>query len=305
MKKFVFYIEYLALKAIVLFLGLLPWKLALKIGESVGVFLTFVLAKRFKGSIYDIQKVFPDKSKKEATEIAKESWRNIGRILAETAQISLMSKEKMLEKIEFVNFDRLIKENHAGKPTILHMGHFVNWEMFAIAGSTLFKNMLSVGKPQTNPYVNKALNDIRTKYGSKMTSSYNPFFACMKALKQGAVLGIVSDQSVISSALYMNFLGRPAELAPMTALLSLKMNVPVYPIRMYRKNGKVYAEAFDPILPPKEQFSHELLRKYTEQLKNIYEEWIRLDPASWLWAHNRWKREEKCRQKMKEEGYVK
>ncbi|MBQ4493785.1 MAG: hypothetical protein II972_04220 [Elusimicrobiaceae bacterium] len=305
MKKFVFYIEYLALKAIVLFLGLLPWKLALKIGESVGVFLTFVLAKRFKRSIYDIQKVFPDKSKKEATEIAKESWRNIGRILAETAQISLMSKEKMLEKIEFVNFDRLIKENHAGKPTILHMGHFVNWEMFAIAGSTLFKNMLSVGKPQTNPYVNKALNDIRTKYGSKMTSSYNPFFACMKALKQGAVLGIVSDQSVISSALYMNFLGRPAELAPMTALLSLKMNVPVYPIRMYRKNGKVYAEAFDPILPPKEQFSHELLRKYTEQLKNIYEEWIRLDPASWLWAHNRWKREEKCRQKMKEEGYVK
>ncbi|MBQ6223985.1 MAG: hypothetical protein IJJ58_02320 [Campylobacter sp.] len=305
MKKFVFYIEYLALKAIVLFLGLLPWKLALKIGESVGVFLTFVLAKRFKRSIYDIQKVFPDKSKKEATEIAKESWRNIGRILAETAQISLMSKEKMLEKIEFVNFDRLIKENHAGKPPILHMGHFVNWEMFAIAGSTLFKNMLSVGKPQTNPYVNKALNDIRTKYGSKMTSSYNPFFACMKALKQGAVLGIVSDQSVISSALYMNFLGRPAELAPMTALLSLKMNVPVYPIRMYRKNGKVYAEAFDPILPPKEQFSHELLRKYTEQLKNIYEEWIRLDPASWLWAHNRWKREEKCRQKMKEEGYVK
>ncbi len=305
MKKFIFYIEYLALKAVVLFLGILPWKVALKIGESVGVFLTWVLAKRFKRSVHDIQKAFPEKSKKEATEIAKESWRNIGRILAETAQISLMSKEKMLEKIEFVNFDKLIKENHAGHPTILHMGHFVNWEMFAIAGSTLFKNMLSVGKPQTNPYVNKAINDIRTKYGAKMTSSYNPFFTCIKALKQGAILGVVSDQSVISSALYMNFLGRPAELAPMTALLSLKLNVPVYPVRMYRKNGKVYAEAYDPILPPQEKFSNELLRKYTEQLKNIYEDWIRLDPASWLWAHNRWKREETCRQKMKEEGHDK
>lgn len=305
MKSFIFYIEYLALKTVVIILGILPWKVALKIGEGCGIFLTWILAKRFKRSVYDIKRAFPEKSEKEAKEIAKESWRNIGRILAETAQISLMSKEKMLEKIEFINFDKLIKENHAGKPTILHMGHFVNWEMFAVAGSTLFKNMLSVGKPQTNPYVNKAINDLRTRYGSKVTSSYNPFFTCMKALKQGAMLGVVSDQSVISSPLYMNFLNRPAEVAPMTAFLSLKLNVPVYPIRMYRKNGKVYAEAYDPVLPPQEKFSHELLRKYTEQLKNIYEDWIRLDPGSWLWAHNRWKREKKCIQKMKEEGYVK
>jgi Lauroyl/myristoyl acyltransferase len=305
MKNFIFYIEYLALKTLAICLGILPWKMALKIGEGCGVFLTWALAKRFKRSVYDIQKAFPAKSKKEVKEIAKESWRNIGRILAETAQISLMSKEKMLEKIEFVNFDNLIKVNHSGKPTILHMGHFVNWELFAVAGSTLFKNMLSVGKPQTNPYVNKAINNLRTRYGSRVTSSYNPFFTCMKALKQGAMLGIVSDQSVISSPLYMNFLNRPAEVAPMTAFLSLKLNVPVYPIRMYRKNGKVYAEAYDPVLPPQEKFSHELLIKYTEQLKNIYEDWIRKDPASWLWAHNRWKREKKCLQKMKEAGYVK
>lgn len=305
MKKFIFYIEYLALKLVVIFLRLLPWNIALKIGESFGVLLTLALRKRFNRSVYDIQRAFPEKSKEEVYQIAKESWRNIGRILAETAQISAMPKDKMLEKIEFVNFDRVIKENHAGKPTILHMGHFVNWEMFAIAGSTLFKNMLSVGKPQTNPYVNKAINDIRTKYGSKITSSYNPFFTCFKALKKGAVVGVISDQSVIKSPLYMHFLNRPAELAPLTAMLSIKMNVPVYPIRMYRKNGKVYAEAFDPVLPPQEKFSHELLRKHTETLKNIYEDWIRKDPASWLWAHNRWKREARCLKAMQEEGYVK
>ena len=297
--------EYLALRAVVGFLGILPWKLALKLGESFGILLTILLAKRFKRSVYDIQKAFPKKSKKEVIEIAKESWRNIGRILAETAQISSMPKEEMLKKIEFINFDRVIKENHAGKPCILHMGHFVNWEMFGIAGSTLFKNMLSIAKPQTNPYVNKALIKIRSMYGAKIASSYNPFFTCFKALKKGAIVGIVSDQSVISSPLYMNFLNRPAELAPMTALLSLKMNVPVYPVRMYRKNGKVYARAYDPLLPPQEKFSHELLIKYTEQLKNVYEDWIRQDPASWLWAHNRWKREANALKKMKEAGYVK
>lgn len=297
--------EYLGLKTVVLFLGILPWKVALKIGESFGILITLILRKRFKRSVYDIQRAFPDKSKKEVVEIAKESWRNIGRMLAETAQISMMSKEKMLKKIEFINFDHIIKENFAGKPGILHMGHFVNWELFGIAGSTLFKNMLSIGKPQTNPYVDKAIIKMRTKYGAKVASSYNPFFTCFKAIKKGALLGIVSDQSVISSPLYMNFLGRPAELAPMTALLSLKLNVPVYPVRMYRKNGKVYAEALETVLPPQEKFSHELLIKYTEQLKNIYEDWIRKDPASWLWAHNRWKREAKCLQKMKEAGYVK
>ena len=305
MKKFIYYIEYLALRAVVGFLRILPWKVALKLGESFGVLLTLLLRKRFKRSVYDIQKAFPDKSKKEVLEIAKESWRNIGRMLSEIAQISVMPKEKMLEKIEFINFDYIIKANHEGKAGILHLGHFVNWEMFGIAGSTLFKNMLSIGKPQTNPYVNQAIIDMRTKYGAKIASSYNPFFTCFKAIKKGAILGIVSDQSVISSPLYMHFLNRPAELAPMTALLSLKMNIPVYPVRMYRKNGKVYAQAYEQIMPPQEKFSHELLKKYTEQLKNIYEDWIRQDPASWLWAHNRWKREAQCLKKMKEAGYVK
>jgi len=68
---------------------------------------------------------------------------------------------------------------------------------------------------------------------------------------------------------------------------------------MYRENGKIIAEAETAIYPPQGEYSHQLLFDYTKQLKSKYEEWITKDPSSWLWAHNRWKREKDCIKFMK------
>ena len=46
----------------------------------------------------------------------------------------------------------------------------------------------------------------------------------------------------------------------------------------------------DAVYPPKE-FSMENVRKFTKILVGYYEDWLKDNPGSWLWAHNRWKRE--------------
>ena len=35
----------------------------------------------------------------------------------------------------------------------------------------------------------------------------------------------------------------------------------------------------------------ENVRKFTKILVGYYEDWLKDNPGSWLWAHNRWKRE--------------
>ena len=88
----------------------------------------------------------------------------------------------------------------------------------------------------------------------------------------------------------MHFFGRSAAISPITALLSTRLQVPVFPVQVTRENGKLVCTVQDPVWPPKE-YSQENIRLFVRQLTDIYENWIRQNPANWLWAHNRWKRE--------------
>jgi KDO2-lipid IV(A) lauroyltransferase len=291
--------EYLGLKCLVLFIKIMPWSVAVKFGEVLGSVLSKFLPNRFKRTLYDIKKAFPQKSVPEIFAIAEESWANMGRVAAEFIKCSRMSKEQLARRVEFRNFDKLFEYSNQGKGGILHIGHFVNWEVLGLAAGYYLKRMCFVARPQTNPYVNEELTKYRTRTGAKMISSYNPFFSCFKMLKKGYMIGILSDHSVKSeAALYMNFMGRPAEVPPMTAVLALKMKLPIFPVRALRENGKIIIEAQDIIYPPDAKYSSKAVADLTRALTDKYEEWIKEDPASWLWAHNRWKREKAAGEKM-------
>ena len=88
----------------------------------------------------------------------------------------------------------------------------------------------------------------------------------------------------------MHFLGRPAAVSPITALLAIRLQVPVFPVVVTRENGQLVCTVQDPLLPPKE-YSQEHIRAFVRELTDIYEGWIRQNPENWLWAHHRWKRE--------------
>ena len=74
MKNLFDYIQYLGLKLLVTILTLMPEKFVIKAGCVIGRLLTKVMPNRYKRSVKDVQKVFPDKSEKECREIAQKSW---------------------------------------------------------------------------------------------------------------------------------------------------------------------------------------------------------------------------------------
>ena len=299
MRDLNFYCQYLGLKALIFAIRLMPWSFALKFGELLGSALTLIIRKRYLRTKEDIRKAFPEKSEKEVDYIALESWRNIGRLSAEFVKAAYMKDEDVLSKVELIGMEEVAAQNAAGKGCILHLGHFTNWEIAGLIVSILFKNVCFIAKPQTNPYVDKEVNRLRSIRGARYISAYNPFFSCFKALKKGGLISILSDQSVHASKLYMPFLGRAAEVAPLTAVLSLKAQVPVYAIRIYRRGKKIIVERTDTFLPPQIEYSHKAVYDYTVLLKSKLEDYIKMAPETWLWGHNRWKREKDCIEAMK------
>lgn len=287
------YIEYIGLKAACVLLRLLPYSWAVSGGRLATGAVRFIMPKRFKRTMYDIQRAFPEKSPQEVHDIALESWRNMGAILSEFIHLTAMTPEKFKKYVDIIGAEKMLDAQAKKTGGIIHIGHFTNWEAFGLAGAIWGIDKAVLAQRVDNPYVDAETNRLRNIFtGRTFYSNHedNPFFACMRWLKKGKLLGILIDQNATASEVWVRFMGRVAAFSPITALLAVKMQVPVFPVQVVRRMGKIVCIVHDPLTPPKE-YSQQSVREFTKTLVRCYEDWMRQDPASWLWAHNRWKRE--------------
>lgn len=283
--------EYILLKVALFFLVLVPRRAAIAVAEGACYFAARTIKrKRFATNINSIMRALPGTSYEEAFKIAKTSWKNMGRIMMEFIYFTRMTPEKMLQSVDMVGFDKMKEFYKNGQGCIAHTGHFTNWEAFGLAASALGVDKAVMAQKTENPFVDKEVKRLRCKFGGKIITTDEPFFTCVRWLKQGKVLGILTDQNSYKSAIFTKFLGRYCATSPITALLSIKLKVPVIPVKITRVNGRIRIEALDPVWPPEGKYCDKLVLDYTNTLNKYYEDWIKEDPSSWLWAHNRWKR---------------
>ena len=287
------YIQYLALKFLCGALLLLPYKTAVSVTRTLMGGARVFLPNRFRRMQQDIQQAFPEKSAQEVHTIALESWKNMGTILAEFVHLSHMKPEEFKKHCRIIGFEK-VKQADQRTGGIIHIGHFTNWEAFGLASSVYGAEKAVLAQRVDNPYVDEEINRLRNIFSGHTfysNNEYKPFFSCMRWLKKKHMLGILFDQNVISGEIWLPFMGRICAWSPITALLSIKMQVPVFPVKVTRDHaGILTCEILDPLVPPT-QYSIDNVRQFTKILVGYYEAWMRENPASWLWAHNRWKRE--------------
>jgi len=289
-KRIKFLLEYTVFLCAAALLRVLPWHTSRRFGAALGRAATRVVYKRFKLTVNNIQKAFPSKTHSESVEIARQSWANMGLTAAEFAHASLMN-DKELRRICVVSNTARFEEHLAtGKGAIVHLAHCGNWEIAGLAVQSLCGKVAAVARHIRNPYVDVWMDNARRHNGMEIIGHRNPFFSCAKWLKKGKVLGILMDQNMPYGEVFLPFFGRMASTTPLTALLALKTGVPVFPIRIYREKGIIRADFEDPIYPD-EGYSDEKVYTLVAALNTRIESWITREPGSWLWAHNRWKRE--------------
>ncbi len=296
-----YFCQYAALKTVFFSVRLLPYRTACALGRLLTGTTAHFMKKRFARSVRDVQLAFPEKSIQEARAIAMQSWRNMGQIFAEFVHLSAMSREKFLQKVEVRGTEKLLKARQE-KGGLIHTGHFTNWEAFGLAAGAIGLEANVMAQKVDNPYVDEETNRLRHTFGGVTVYSNhhaNPFFTAVRLLKKHQLLGILTDQNAIASEIFLHFLGRAAAVSPITALLSIKLQIPVFPVVVTRENGKLVCTVEEALLPPAE-YSQENIRAFTRRLTDIYERWIRQNPGNWLWAHNRWKREQEGNRWFKE-----
>ncbi|ULA64319.1 MAG: Lipid A biosynthesis lauroyl acyltransferase [Nitrospira sp.] len=283
-------LEYALVRVADLLFHVLPRSWAIGLGEQLSLIVSQVITKRRDLVLRNLALSFPEKSDAARAHIAEEVWRNLGRLAVEFSRVSDFadgSIERLvdIEGREFV--EAALKE---GKGIVGLTAHFTNWELTGALVQRLYGNMTVIARPVRNTLIDRWVYEKRTASGLTIILPKDAVKASLKCLKNKGIIGMMIDQSLSSGGVFVEFFGRPASSTTLPALLHLRTGAPVMFAYLIR-NGTRFRLVFEPVTFPPVEDPAARIQIYTQVMATQFEQVIRRHPESWLWLHNRWKRQ--------------
>jgi len=164
-------LEYLAARTLVAILALLPAPFATRIA-MVGSRLLFACLPRLRHiGLRNLELAFPDLSLTERRQLLEQSFENFGRIIADFAHFPHATPADLVARVETSFPKQLEARYHAAKATgrgvIFVTSHLGNWEMLALAGSTIFEPIAYLARPLDNPLLDRYTSRVRSCFGNR------------------------------------------------------------------------------------------------------------------------------------------
>lgn len=193
--------------------------------------------------------------------------------------------------IELHNFDDALRILLEGRGAVLVTGHYGSFEIIGHLLAALGFPITAVMRPIDNTYLNDFVVASRKVNGLTLLDKKGATLHAEAHLQSGALVGFIGDQDAGRKGLFVDFFGQPASTYKSIGLLAMSMNVPVI-VGYARRLGSVprYCVGVQRILLPRDWESEpDPLRWITREYTRAIEEFVRDDPAQYLWIHRRWK----------------
>ena len=286
MRKIIYFIEFLLVKFLLIICKIIGYKLASNFGFFIGK--NFGNFFRKKKSI--IENLYKSKIviKISDNQFANNVLGNYGRILAEYPFLKDFRKNKLEQFIKIDGIENLNKIKNNNKPVVFISGHFNNFELMAMQIEKNGINLAAIYRPLNNIFLNKTMEQIRTKYICKnqIRKGRSGTRQILENLKKGNSIALMIDQRV-TQGIKIDFFGNLASTTTIPAQIIKKYEcdlVPIYIERLKKYNFKMYVS--QPIAINSKKSQEEI----SKHLNKILEKMILKNPDQWIWTHNRWKK---------------
>jgi Kdo2-lipid IVA lauroyltransferase/acyltransferase len=286
-----YFLEFFIVLIFFIIFKVIGLKLSSDLGEIIGKYFGPLFRKKTIAK-KNILIAFPDLNEKSINEMIDRMWKNIGRIFGEYIHInkfSIIDPKKI--KIVFANkknFEMLKKNN---KPVVFFSGHFANFELMAKCLQELGFNIGAIYRPLNNIFLNPIMEFIRKKYicPIQIEKGSNGTKKLIKHISTNSPLALMIDQR-LSSSIRVPFFNQPATTTTTPAQLAIKYDallVPVFLKRLEKTNFEFFIE--EPLIINRTSDYDKDIFNITQIMNKKIEEFIKRDPAHWLWSHDRWK----------------
>jgi KDO2-lipid IV(A) lauroyltransferase len=236
----------------------------------------------------NLRNSFPQKTEEEIGRIAEAFYRYLCDLIVETIKTLTMTENEAREHCRFHTPPWLDELHVKNQSIIVLLGHYGNWEWGGPAFTLNTKYQLVViYRPLSNPYFEKMMTRMRTKFGTRITPVNNTLRDMVANRKQVTATAFIADQTPSSeNAYWTTFLNQDTPVFTGPEKLGRKFNYPIVYMH-FRRLDRGYYEVVPELLfnSPQETQEGDIVKAFTRRL----EEEIQSDPVIWLWSHRRWK----------------
>lgn len=290
------WLEYVAVRGLLGFLGVLPKKIAVSGATSVAMAAYYLLGSLRRVAMTNLKIAFPDGSETDHKRLAKGAFKNLGRVLGEMSHFPTATRESLAKTIEFQIEPDVFAEYEslkaAGRGVIIVSPHLGNWELLVYGWSALKEPISYLARPLDNPKIEALTVGLRTKFGNRPINKTNSVSPAMKVLREGGILGILADVNAHpKEGVFVPFFGLPACTSSGVALLAMRTNAAIIPMcGAWDEEKQHYVGIHGRIIYPSNTGDrHRDVTETTARFTAEVEELIRKYPDQWLWIHKRWK----------------
>jgi KDO2-lipid IV(A) lauroyltransferase len=285
--------QYAVLRAFASMLGLLSWRAATNLAGFIGTLFYSPLGIRRRVAEKQIAAAFPEFSSREVKRVARESYRHLGRVAAETALLSRLDSKGVLEHFAGTEELELVQNQVAeGHGAIVLTGHLGNWElagaMVAVHGMPIDVIVRLMGNPLFDEYLTRT----RARLGMTVVRDRDAVRQTARSLRAGRVIAFLADQSGLHIASsFINFFGRPAKTPRGPAVFALRLDAPLFFGACIREPDGRYRIHVREIVTERTGDTDSDVDAILNEYSRLLEHYVREAPEQYFWQHRRWKRQ--------------
>ena len=247
-----------------------------------------------RGVVMDnLRLAFPEKTEDERREIARATYRNLGRVAAEFLAIQRASDEEIATAFEREGWDIYERARASGRGVLACTAHFGNFEVLAAVNTLQGVPITMISREMGRSRFNDMWRAARAKAGVEdlVVGRGNILQAAIRSMKAGRALGYVIDQNERSrNAVFPTFFGVPAATSPTPAILARRTGAEViFTVAVPLGGGRHKVVIEGPIRMPDTGDRDADVLAFLQDLNDRLERWVRRHPEQWYWLHRRWK----------------
>ena len=281
-------------RAVMAALAALPLVVAVRVAAGIARLAYWCAPGLRRTGMTNLAIAFPDEPLAERRRILRESIANLGRMAAELAHLPRLTEADLREMVVFE--DEAWWAANVGAPRdtggLILSGHFGNWELLVFAHGMRGYPVSMVHRAIANPLVDRWLNALRARAGTRLVRKRHAAGGVLKALHDRELLVLPFDQnSTRGLGVFVNFFGKPASTNSGIARLALRSGAPVVPVFIVREGRSARHRVHVlPIMYVQRTGDVESdVSRITQELSVLFEGMVRRHPEQWLWVHKRWK----------------
>lgn len=284
------YLIYLLVYPLLWLVSILPFRLLYWFSDAIYVVVYYLIGYR-KGTVRNnLALAFPEMTAKERLAIEKKSYQHLCDMFLEMIKTMTISEAEINKRFKFTNLEVYTNLEKAGKSIALMCAHYASYEWVISMNKFISFNGYAIYKRIANPYFDKLVRDIRSKFKAYLITTKDTIPAIQENQHKGilGVYGFASDQSPKASKAHHwgTFMNIKTPVHTGAEMLAKKFDMNVIFLKVKKIKRGYYEASF-------EVLSTDVAKvpdyEITDHFLTLVEKQIREAPEYYLWTHKRWK----------------